>query len=143
MPALRGLFDLALDPFLRKLCLRLYRPLECVCAYMDDIAMALADLFAEFPGVLGDFEIFRKAAGPSVNISKCVTIPLWSGDLLAITLQIHSSIPMAVGIAVARSAKLLGVFIGPDAHGESLTAPLRGLTQRVHQRAAVPPRLRA
>ena len=46
--------------------------------------------------------------------------------------MIYSRIPLAVGIAVRLFAKLLGVYIRPEAHGLSLEAPLIGLRQRVH-----------
>ena len=119
MPLFGALFDLCVDPLLRKLLLRIPRPVEALVGYLDDIALAVAGFFQQFGRIMGEFEAFQRGAGPSLNALKCVIVPLWTSNLADAVARIRRREPRAAGFAIEGVAKFLGVYLGPLAAGRS------------------------
>lgn len=72
------LFAMAMDPFLRRLLSRSIVDLMRLTAYADDIALVLANLWADAPGILEEFVAWSWASGLELNAGKCVLVPLWA-----------------------------------------------------------------
>ena len=117
-PMSGALFAIVLDPFIRRLLLRIHRPMQLygdmIAAFLDDIGMVVGELFKVLPSILLEFDLLGKAAGVHLNISKTVIVPLWRGSHVDILRELIRLIPAAAGITVRGWAKILGVFMGPD-----------------------------
>ena len=79
-PCSGTLFALALDPFIRMLCNKIPRSVAVVCAFADDMAMALMDFFKMFPLVAHAFFILSRAAALDVNTAKTQLVPITGID---------------------------------------------------------------
>eukprot|EP00972_Heterocapsa_arctica_P080114 11808502-Heterocapsa_arctica.AAC.1 len=71
------LFAIGLDPFLRMLGACLPRCSTRFCAFADDIAFAVQDIFATMPIIMQRFLLLERATGMKLNHSKCVLVVLW------------------------------------------------------------------
>ena len=135
-----SLFCLAVDPFLRLILSRFpYNnlwPSTTLTAYLDDIAMVLANLFTQLPLLLYIFEHFEAGAGPHLNVTKCVLIPLWTMLVAEAAEKIRRLIPGAAEFAVRLATKFLGVMMGPLAHLTAWNSPFLKYSERL-------PRVRA
>jgi endonuclease/exonuclease/phosphatase family metal-dependent hydrolase len=112
-PASGSLFALALDPFVRFLCLRLPRPLHLVTAFADDIAIATRRLPGLLATILVIMDLLDAAACLRLNLEKTVAVPLWPRGLFETKRLIVDSVPRLTKILVQTSGKYLGVHLGP------------------------------
>ena len=134
-PMSGSLFCLALDPFLRLILSRFpYNtlwPTTMLTAYLDDMAMALAQVFSQLPLLLDLFDYFSAGAGPKLNYTKCIIIPLWTYILSAACEKLHRVIPRTRTLLVKLAAKFLGVMMGPLAHLTAWSAPFLKYCERL------------
>jgi len=98
---------------------------------MDDVGAVLQRLVVQLPYLLQAFELLGMAAGTSLNVAKCLIIPLWGEPLLQAAQRIRRIFPQFSEVRVAWSGKLLGIIIGPGAGRASWFAPLLKLERRI------------
>jgi endonuclease/exonuclease/phosphatase family metal-dependent hydrolase len=134
-PASGSLFAIALDPFLRMLCLRLPAPLYTVSAFADDMAIVTRKLFHTLAIIADLFALLGSATAMKLNPKKSIIIPLGRQTAFAITRHIVESIPSLGGVLVRSHGRYLGFMIGPtaeDARWDSAAAKFwqRGMAAR-------------
>lgn len=113
-PLSRTLFALTLDPLTRMYFFTLTLHSSWICAFADDIGLALLNVYEQLACILRIFARWALAIGLTLKVPKCVLIPLFLdvGDLLRwlATLAYFST------MAVQDYGRYLGVEIGPGAH---------------------------
>jgi hypothetical protein len=114
-PASGSIFALALDPFVRMLCLRLPRPLNSIGAFADDIVITVLNLLPALRYLFPLFNLLARAAGLRLNANKTVIIPLGLTTEFMIRRFLIDVLPGWGDILVQPAGKLLGVLIGPGA----------------------------
>ena len=114
-PASGSLFALALDPFLRMLCLRLSDPMCTVSAFADDMAIVTRKLYHTLAIIAELFAKLGSATAMKLNPRKSIIIPLGRQTAFAITRHIVDTIPSLGGVLVRGHGRYLGVMIGPTA----------------------------
>jgi exonuclease III len=114
-PASGSLFALALDPFLRMLCLRLPSPVSLVSAFADDMGIVTRSLFRTL-GLLAElFALLGAATAMQLNPKKSVVIPLGKQSAFSIHRHINENVPALIGVLVQWCGKYLGFMVGPAA----------------------------
>jgi len=88
------------------------------------VGAVLQRLIVQVPCLLQAFELLGMAAGTSLNVAKCLVIPLWSEPLQQAAERIRRICQQFSEVRVALSGKLFGVMIGPGAGRSSWFAPL-------------------
>ena len=79
-PCSGTLFAIALDPFIRMLCMRISRRLGVFCAFADDLGAVLLSLKDSFPLLVEAFVLLRQASALIVNTTKTQVMPLYEHD---------------------------------------------------------------
>lgn len=74
--------------------------------------MILANLWADLPRVAADCCRWVAASGLSLNVAKCVVVPLWCFSDAEVVGWLRASCPSLAGCAVELSARYLGVELG-------------------------------
>jgi endonuclease/exonuclease/phosphatase family metal-dependent hydrolase len=121
-PASGSIFALALDPFVRLLCLRLPRPLSAIGAFADDIVITVMHLMKALRDLFPLFDLLAQAAGLQLNTKKTVIIPLSATTEFEIRRFLVDTLPGWGGMHINSAGKLLGIMIGPEAANERWTA---------------------
>jgi hypothetical protein len=112
-PASGSIFALALDPFVRLLCLRLPPPLNTVNAFADDLTIVALHLLQALRLIHPCFDMLAKAAGLRLNAKKSLIIPLAMATDFRIRRFLVDTMPAWSRMLVENKGKLLGVHIGP------------------------------
>jgi endonuclease/exonuclease/phosphatase family metal-dependent hydrolase len=114
-PASGSLFALALDPFLRLLCLRLPGPISIASAFADDIAVVTREFLQGLAALAALFTLLERATAMKLNPTKCVLIPLGRQTPEEIKKHIVDRIPALCGALVQWHGRYLGFMVGPAA----------------------------
>jgi hypothetical protein len=113
-PASGSLFALALDPFIRMLCLRLPTPLHVVSAFADDMGLVTRQLLRCL-AILADLAaLLMSATTMQLNPKKSIIIPLGRQTFFSIRRHLFETIPALGGMQVASCGRYLGFMIGPS-----------------------------
>jgi len=108
-PLSATIFCLVIDPFLRMSLSRIFRcpgsENSTIVAYMDDVGAVLQRLLVQLPFLLQAFELLGMAAGTSLNVAKCLIIPLWGEPLLQAAQRIRRIFQQFSEVRVAWSGK--------------------------------------
>lgn len=124
------LFALCADILLREVALVLHND-EVVRAFADDTAAVIEDYVVAIPVLAQLFQQFEKISALSLNISKTMFIPLWSGaDFINLQTLIRELCPLWRGVSVDSSGKYLGFVVGPGGVNCSWKKPLDKYIQR-------------
>jgi endonuclease/exonuclease/phosphatase family metal-dependent hydrolase len=121
-PASGSIFALALDPFIRYLCLRIPPPLNAVGAFADDIVITVHNLLASLRVLFPMFVVLELAGGLKLNITKTIIIPLAKATEFSVRRFLVEAIPSWGKLAIKDAGKLLGVLLGPAAADDRWTA---------------------
>jgi endonuclease/exonuclease/phosphatase family metal-dependent hydrolase len=129
------LFALALDPFIRLMCLTIPKHLGMVTAFADDIAIVALHLFQSLLALAPVFQVLRAASCLEVNPGKSVVIPLWDLGRFEARRWLLDCLPSWGAFKVQLWGRFLGYLIGPEAADERWTLSLdkywqRGMTAR-------------
>ena len=105
------LFALVVDILLR----RISREVDGVkvFAFADDIALVLRDVGNNLNTLSTIFQDLERIAGLSLNLKKCVLIPLWPSELSSVRTELARGFPFWANVQVEFSSTYLGVQIGP------------------------------
>ncbi len=114
-PASGSLFAIALDPFLRLLCLRLPGPVSIVSAFADDMGIVTRDLLRGLEIIAELTALLRAATAMRLNPSKSIVIPLGHQTAASILKHIKDRIPSLGGVLVQWHGRYLGFMVGPTA----------------------------
>jgi hypothetical protein len=114
-PASGSIFALALDPFVRKLCLMLPKPLNTVVAFADDLAIVARRILAALKVLQPAFEDLALASGLRLHTGKSLIVPVGRTTAFAVRRFLVDSLPQWAGMRIDSKGKLLGVFVGPAA----------------------------
>jgi endonuclease/exonuclease/phosphatase family metal-dependent hydrolase len=109
------LFALALDPFIRMLCLTIPKQLGTVSAFADDIAIVAKHLLQALRALAPVFSTFQAASCLEVNPLKTVVIPLWDNGCFETRRWLFDALPSWAKFKVQLFGRFLGYLIGPDA----------------------------
>jgi endonuclease/exonuclease/phosphatase family metal-dependent hydrolase len=114
-PASGSLFAIALDPFLRMLCLRMPMPLNVVSAFADDIGIVTRQLFEGLAILAELLALLKTATAMGLSPTKSVIIPLGRQTAASITSHIQEHHPSLGGLLIRSHGKYLGFMVGPSA----------------------------
>lgn len=106
------LFALAFDPMIRRYLANITLASSKLCAFADDISLAIARLATQVRAILERFDQWALASALHLNPAKCVLIPA-RGIQEAVSPL--AGFPKYSGMHVASHGKYLGIEIGPDA----------------------------
>ena len=129
------LFLIAAEPILRFLKKHL-GPEDFISGYADDLAIVVAHLWKVVPALAYAFETIGKVAGLSLNIPKCILIPLWvrpPGPLR----HFYELAPHWRNFRISLAAKYLGAWIGPGSIGSRWDDALDKFRDRVQSVAGM------
>jgi endonuclease/exonuclease/phosphatase family metal-dependent hydrolase len=112
-PASGTIFALALDPFIRMLCLRLPRPLNSIAAFADDLAISVLKLLAALRLLFPAFDILGRGTGLRLHPKKSLIIPIGRSSEFSVRRFLIECLPAWGEMAIQDTGKLLGIFIGP------------------------------
>lgn len=128
-PLSGALFALTLDPLIRRYLSELALRSSCICAFADNIGLALLNVYAQLPPVLRIFALWARATGLQLKIPKCVLIPLFDGigDLQAWLARQ----PEIRDVAVQSFGRYLGIEVGPGAHDAQWGEVVRKMRGRI------------
>ena len=118
-PLSGSLFAIAIDPILARMARVLERGKRGILrACADDIGAALASSRV-LPQLHQVFELGRLSAGLTVNVNKCVVVPIYGICTLDMQARwrdwLAHHVPAWACFKIASLAKYLGVFLGPKA----------------------------
>ena len=122
-----------LDPLMRLIGSRMPREPSLLTGFADDLAALFTDFFEQFPKVMQVFEEFEKVSGLSLNVKKCVLVPLWSITVPTMKGWLETNVPLAQACAICQYAKYLGIMLGPEAAELSWKASGDKLVERARQ----------
>jgi endonuclease/exonuclease/phosphatase family metal-dependent hydrolase len=114
-PASGSLFAIALDPFLRMLCLRLPMPVSIVSAFADDIGIVTRQLLETLSVLAELLALLKTATAMGLSPTKSVIIPLGRQTEEIITDHIQEHHPSLGGLLIRSHGKYLGFMVGPSA----------------------------
>lgn len=77
-PLFGTIFALTLDPLIRHYLSELTLRSSCICAFADDIGLALLNVYKQLPSVMRTFGLWARATGLRLKMPKCVLIPLFT-----------------------------------------------------------------
>ena len=107
-----------------------YQP-RVVVGYMDDISLFLFDYISGTCVALALVELFSEHAGPILNKSKCVLVPLFKCEISKVNKHVVEV--MKLPFEVAGCGKCLGIYLGKGAREASWKAPCKSVfTRRKH-----------
>jgi hypothetical protein len=109
------LFALALDPFIRMLCLTIPMPLNMVSAFADDIAIVAKELLLALRALAPVFAVLQAASCLEVNPLKTVVIPLWPEGRFETRRWLSECLPAWAAFKIKLCGRFLGYLIGPAA----------------------------
>ena len=115
-PMSGSIFALGIDPLLRALASRLPGRWTTLNAYADDVSLVLTNVFLELGIVLDALVLWSRATAMTLNIRKCVLVPLWQHSE-RLRRWIRRAHPAFASAAISSFAKYLGVVLGPGALG--------------------------
>jgi hypothetical protein len=114
-PASGSFFAIALDPFLRMLCLRLPVTHNIASAFADDMGLVTRQLLVCL-GIISELAgILFQATAMRLNPKKSVIIPLGRQTAFSILRHINESLPSLGGVLVKTHGRYLGFMVGPTA----------------------------
>jgi hypothetical protein len=105
------LFAVTVDLLLRKL--ERLIPEAMRRAFADDMAMVTRAFWDNLPTLQATFREFGQISGLQLNLPKTWIIPLWHGDLGAITQRIARDAPDWSQVQVVTKGRYLGFMTGP------------------------------
>jgi endonuclease/exonuclease/phosphatase family metal-dependent hydrolase len=109
------LFALALDPFIRMMCLTIPKHLGMITAFADDVAIVALHLFKALRVLAPVFAVLQAASCLVVNPTKSVVIPLWRGGCFEARRWLADCLPAWAAFKVQLCGRFLGYLIGPGA----------------------------
>ena len=109
------LFALALDPFVRLLCLTIPKHLGMITAFADDIAIVALDLLEALKALAPVFATLQAASCLEVNPGKTVVIPLWDHGRFEARRWLVDCLPSWAAFKVRLWGRFLGYLMGPEA----------------------------
>lgn len=109
------LFALCLDPLIRCYMCRITFASSRLCAFADDIGVAMMRIVSHVLPILALLRRWGAACGLRVNSTKTQLVTV--GDVEQAR-RVVAAIDAFADIQVCRAAKYLGVFLGPDAPQE-------------------------
>jgi exonuclease III len=124
------LFALALDPFIRLLCLTIPKQLGMITAFADDIAIVAMHLFKALTALAPVFATLQAASCLEVNPGKTVVIPLWAQGCFETRRWLFDCLPAWAAFKIQLCGRFLGYLIGPDAEGSRWDLSLDKFWQR-------------
>jgi hypothetical protein len=114
-PLSGSIFALAIDPLIRRILAASVLHTIRVTAFADDIAIVVANLFLQLPGIMSIFVLWGAATALKLNAAKTAILPLWPFDGAMIHRWLRHSVRDLSGCIVANFAKYLGILLGPGA----------------------------
>lgn len=123
------LFALALDPLIRHYLMTTTLHSSAICAFADDLGIAMLNMYPQIPVILGIFKEWEAATGLKLKGPKCILIPLFA-DLRDIV-PWATALSGVEGMCVSGFGRYLGVEIGPAAHLHQWDAVLRKASARI------------
>jgi hypothetical protein len=104
-----------------------------ITAFADDIAIVIANVFLQLPGIIRLFICWEGATALKLNSKKTASLPLWlSFDEAMLRRWLRHSVPTIASCSIANFAKYLGLMLGPGATDHQWTM----LASKVLVRAA-------
>ena len=92
--------------------------------FADDIAVVAPDLYNSVPTLMRIFLETARVAGLSLNIPKCVLIPLWCVDLDMFRNDFARRFPGWAPVTIDSKGTYLGFVIGPGSENASWAKPI-------------------
>jgi hypothetical protein len=114
-PLSGSIFALAIDPLIRKILAASVLNSIRVTAFADDIAIVVANVFLQLPGIMQIFERWGAISALLLNPAKSAFLPLWPFDGAMLHRWLRHSVKALAGCIVSNFAKYLGVLLGPGA----------------------------
>jgi hypothetical protein len=114
-PLSGSIFALAIDPLIRRILAASVLHSIRITAFADDIAIVVANLFIQLPGIMVIFALWGRTTALKLNPTKTAILPLWRFDGAMIRRWLRSLVPTLAGCIVADFAKYLGILVGPGA----------------------------
>lgn len=105
------LFALALDPMVRRYLAEVTMASSRLCAFADDVGVAMRDFACQLRELLELFEQWGRASALRLSM-KCMLIPDGPLDVARAVVDAN---PMCDGLQVAHSGTYLGLVVGPAA----------------------------
>ena len=120
------IFALCLEPLLRLLEVYLSSG-DVVGAFADDIGFVIQHLRCTLPKIRLIFEMFGKASGLDLNISKCIVVPLGDNDQVCEQFKemLATVAPKWAEFKVQGWAEYLGFMLGPDSVDKQWSSVIR------------------
>ena len=111
-PLSSTIFVLATDAFIRALT-SILGPTSMIRVYADDMNVVARDLFALLPQLHYLFSQYACMSGLHLNAKKCIIVPLWSFDEVALQRVVAQLVPLWAEIKIRDCGKYLGFLVGP------------------------------
>ena len=130
-PCSGSLFALALDPFLRYLCMRIPIQLS-LRAFADDLGCMLEDLVANLRLLTSAFGLLALAACLKAHPAKTQVAILWNPTRIDVKGLFESIGGDWAKVQINGAIKYLGALLGPDAHRsfwEATTSKYQGAAE--------------
>jgi hypothetical protein len=115
-PMSGSIFALAIDPLIRRILAMSVLHSIRITAFADDIAIVIANVFLQLPGIIRVFVLWEGATALKLNSKKTAFLPLWlSFDEAMLRRWLRHSVPAIASCSVGNCAKYLGLMLGPGA----------------------------
>jgi len=99
-------------------------------AYADDIAVVTENLAGDIQQLHTVYSQFREISAMSLNVKKCVVVPLAPGRIQQTQVLIKNRVPEWATMQVDAKANYLGFVLGPGKGESSWSKPLRKYAER-------------
>ena len=127
-----SLFSLAIEPLMLMILASFDGAVVVPRAFADDVGTAFRNLQRDLHAFLVIFLLFSKASGLSLNVVKCVAVPLYPTNLKDFKTALASFSVLASAFAVYFALKYLGTFLGPGYLDMSWKAQSLKIKSRTH-----------
>ncbi len=111
-----SIFALAIDPLIRRILAVSVLHSIRITAFADDIAIVIANVFLQLPGIIRLFIFWEGATALKLNSKKTAFLPLWlSFDEAMLRRWLRHTVPAIASCMIGNFAKYLGLMLGPGA----------------------------
>ena len=101
-----------------------------VRAYADDTALVVENMWQDGPTLPRLFKQLQAISGLSLNITKCIIIPLSCCDHVTFKADLSHHVPDWRNMTVASCGKYLGFYVGPGKGDKSWDGPCKKFIDR-------------